>query len=140
QTQRSQQYPSFHGSDPLIPRLASAPWTLANRPPRVQLRHRRNDLVVAKAERVAARAQVLGAHLVDRDLDRRADERRDELAIVDVVRPRGTEGAPIRCVAGQARQLHLPAHVPQLELALIGGGALRDVYLLGGSGRALLAA
>ena len=68
-------------------RAPSAQWALADRPQRVQLGHRRNDLVVGVPELVAARAHILVAHLVDGDLDRRADERGDDLAVVDVVRP-----------------------------------------------------
>src|SRR5271166_1042825 len=50
---------------------------------RIQLLHLGDDLVIGVTELVAARAEVFVAEFVDGDLDRRADDRGHELAVVD---------------------------------------------------------
>ena len=52
---------------------------------RVELGHFGDDLVIGVAELVAARAVILVSELVGGDLDRRAGDHGDELAVVDVV-------------------------------------------------------
>src|SRR5262245_13677891 len=66
---------------------------LADRPERIQFGHCRRDLVVRVAELVAACTVILFPHLVDRDLDRRADQFIDDLPVVEVVGPRRDEMA-----------------------------------------------
>ena len=49
------------------------------------LQDRRNDLVIGVAKFVAARRHIFVAELVHADLDRGADESRDNLSVFDVV-------------------------------------------------------
>ena len=95
-------------------RAASVDASSSRSPQRVQLGDRRDDLVVGVAELVAARAEVLVAHLVDGDLDRRADELGDDLPVGDVVGPRGAEiaGRRPRRRSGSASPRSFPRTAP----------------------------
>src|SRR6266446_8032225 len=110
---------------------------LANRG---NFRHCWDNLVVGVTEFIVAGGQILVADLVNGGLNWRADERSDDLPVLDVVRLGAAAITGFDWITRQTLQRHLFSNVTNLKLALVGGKALGHVARLAWLGRLAFAA
>src|SRR5439155_6245499 len=103
-------------------------------------RHCWDNLVVGVTEFIVAGGQILVADLVNGGLNWRADERSDDLPVLDVVSLGAAAITGFDWVTRQALQRHLFSNVANLKLALVGGKALGHVARLAWLGRLAFAA